>query len=47
MPPSAAFFYWITRATVSAFLLTGLLVGLYYGARFLLSRWQRRPPPKE
>jgi hypothetical protein len=42
MPPSAIFFYWVTRAAVTAFLLTALLAGLYYGARFLLERWQER-----
>jgi len=42
MPPSAVFFYWVTRAAVTAFLVTALLAAAYYGARFLFGRWQER-----
>jgi len=47
MPPSAIFFYWVTRAALAAFLLTALLAGLYYGSRFLLELRQKRLPPAE
>ena len=39
MPPSAMFLYWVTRAAVTAILVTALLAGCYYGVRFLLGRW--------
>jgi len=47
MPPSAIFFYWVTRAALTAFLLSALLAGFYYGARFLLELRQKRLPPEE
>jgi hypothetical protein len=47
LPPSAVFFYWVTRATVVACLLTAVLAAVYYGARFLLERWRRRLPPQD
>jgi len=47
MPPSAISFYWVTRAALTAFLLTALLAGLYYSARFLLELRQKRFPPEE
>ncbi len=47
MPPTAVYFYWVTRAALTASLLTALLAGLYYGVRSLLERWQERSPPEE
>lgn len=47
MPPTAIYFYWVTRAALAAFFLSALLAGLYYGVRFLLGRWQERFPPLE
>jgi len=47
MPPSAIFFYWVTRAALTAFLVTALLAGLYYSVRFLLELRQKRLPPGE
>lgn len=42
MPPSAIYFYWVTRCAVIAFLLTGLLAATALGARLLLQARQRR-----
>ena len=38
MPSNALYIYWITRAAVTAFLLTGLLAGLVYGTVLLHRR---------
>jgi len=42
MPPSAIYFYWVTRSAVIAFVLTGLLAATAFGARFLLQEIHRR-----
>ncbi len=42
MTPNAALFYWLTRAVVTAFLMTAALFALFYAGSRIARRLQQK-----